>query len=133
MFWGCIGFGRLGHLVEVPVAMNQDDYVNILTQYLLVSAQYIFQLTQSRNQISTSTIWSDPRPILNRYQYHRKHMWMVNEKKIKIDPAEIPQQPKQHAKQHWNEITLYTLRSLYHRMPKRIRLLRPLCGHPTKY
>ena len=38
MFWSYIGFARLGHPAEVPVAMNQDDYVNILSQQLLASA-----------------------------------------------------------------------------------------------
>ena len=34
----------------------------------------------------------------------------------------VPQQPKQHAQHHLNDITPYTLRRLYHRMPQRIRL-----------
>ena len=45
----------------------------------------------------------------------------------------MPQHPKQNGQQHRNEIILYALRRLYHRMPQRIRLLCPMCGYPTKY
>ena len=55
MAWCFIGFWRLGHLVEVPVAMNQDDYVNIMSQHLLASAQERLSQTQTRYRISQST------------------------------------------------------------------------------
>ena len=54
-------------------------------------------------------------------------------KKLNVDTREMLKQLKQHAQQHWNEITPYTVRRLYHQMPQRIRLLGRMYGYPTKY
>ena len=56
LYW----LGRLGHLVEDPVAMKHDDYVNILSQHLLVSAQCVFRQTQPKYRITQSTTYRGP-------------------------------------------------------------------------
>ena len=128
MFWGCIGLGRLGHLAGVPVAMNQNDYVNILSQHILASAQDVFRQTNPRYQISQSTTYSGPHtgydPLWN-------CMEMANEKNV--DPPEMLEQLKQRVQQLWNESTPHTLRGLYHQILQRICLLRLMRDYPAKY
>ena len=43
MFWGCIGYGRRGHLVEVNGNLDRFQYTRILQEHLIPSAQVIFQ------------------------------------------------------------------------------------------
>ena len=54
-------------------------------------------------------------------------------KKLNVDPPEMLNQFKQRAQQHWNEITPYNVRRLYHQMPQHIRLLGRMCDYRTKY
>ena len=42
IFWGCIGFGRAGHLVEVHGNTDRNNYINIIQQHLPPSSSDIF-------------------------------------------------------------------------------------------
>ena len=44
MFWGCIRFGRAGHLVEVQGSMDRQNYINIIQQHLQPSASDILAI-----------------------------------------------------------------------------------------
>ena len=46
LYWGCIGFGKIGHLVEVDGDMNQDQCINRFNKLLLPSARDIFLRAQ---------------------------------------------------------------------------------------
>ena len=48
MFWGCIGYGRKGHLVDVVGNMDQHQYMRILQQHLIPSAETIFRQQDPR-------------------------------------------------------------------------------------
>ena len=57
--------------------------------------------------------------------------WLL--KTLSVDPPEKLEQLKQCAQQHWDEITPYTQRRLYHQMPQRIHLLHRMYDYSTKY
>lgn len=46
MFWGCIGIGGIGHLVDIPGNFNAVGYINILQNHLRASAQQTFRNPQ---------------------------------------------------------------------------------------
>ena len=43
MCWGCIGFGKIGHLVEVDGNMSQNQYISKLNNHLLPSSRDILR------------------------------------------------------------------------------------------
>ena len=150
MFWGCIGFGALGHLVEVTGNMNQDDYVNILSQHLPPSAQTIFNQVQPNfifqhdnapphtgrravnwigNQPFQHMQWPPYSPDMSIIET----VWNMIMKKLNNNPPATLLLLKQRVQQHWREITPQDLRRLYHQIPRRVRLLRRVRGYPTKY
>ena len=150
MFWGCIGYGVLGHLVEVNGRMNQDDYVGILSQHLPPSAQDIFGQAQpnfvfqqdnapphtgrrAANWISNQPFqcmeWPPYSPDMNLIE----SVWGWILRKLNADPPSTLDQLRQRIQQHWGEVTPQELRRLYHQMPRRVQLLRRVRGYPTKY
>ena len=50
-----------------------------------------------------------------------------------VDSSQMPEQFKQYAQEHWNLITPYAPRRIYHQMPQHFHVLRDICDNPTNY
>ena len=150
MFWGCIGFGGTGHLVEVAGNMNQDSYVDILRNHLLPSARDIFNDPQPNFVFQQdnapphtgrrSAAWLGNQPFqLMQWPAYSPDMNLIESvwgwimRKLNNDPPETLQILRQRVQQHWDKITPDQLRRLYHQMPRRVGALRRCQGYPTKY
>lgn len=150
MFWGCIGYGRRGHLVEVQGNMNRHDYIRVLQQHLQPSAvdifrrqnpNFIFQHDNAPPHTARDTVaWLDQQPFQVMMWPSQspdmniiESVWCTIMEKLRADPPSNMQQLRDRVVQHWNEIGPRYLQRLYRQMPRRVEALLAARGYPTKY
>ena len=150
MFWGCIGFGRAGNLVEVQGNMDRHNYIDILQQHLLPSASdifghqnpnFVFQQDNApphtardtvawlENQDFQQMLWPGNSPDMNIIET----VWGRIMDRLRNEPPLTIAELRQRVHQHWGEVTPQYLRSLYAGLPRRAAALRRARGYPTKY
>lgn len=150
MFWGCIGYGGRGHLVETHGNMNRLRYIDILQNHLMPSAidifnqpepNFVFQQDNAPPHTARDTInwieqqqfqhmeWPPYSPDMNVIET----VWGVIMQKLRADPPQTVADLRNRVMQHWAEVTPQYLRRLYASLPHRVVALRHARGFPTKY
>ena len=138
------------HLLEIPGTVNQEDYVNIVSQHpsalgIFRKPQLIF-VFQGDNapphtfmlvEVSSMDIESafPPHavaPIFTRYEHNRNCVGLNNEN-IKCGSSALIEKLKQRVEQHCYKSAPGAMRRLYLEMPQHIHLLSRMRGYPTKY
>ena len=150
MFWGCIGFGGRGHLVEIDGNMNRHRYIQVLQDHLIPSAadifrqpdpRFIFQHDNAPPHTARDTVaWMDQQPF-NYMQWPAyspdmniiETVWGVIMQKLRANPPLTVAALRNRVMEHWAEITPQYLRNLYATLPRRIASLLRARGYPTKY
>lgn len=149
MFWGCIGYGGRGHLVELDGNMNGDVYRGILQTHLRPSAreifgndaQFVFQQDNAPPHKARLTInwlenegiqhmtWPPYSPDLNIIET----VWGKIMTEIRRDPPRDINALRNKVRAIWENITPQYLRSLYAGLPRRVNAALRARGYPTKY
>ena len=150
MFWGCIGFGGRGHLVETEGNMNRHAYIDILQNHLMSSAEemfgepqpnFIFQQDNAPPHTAGDTIrWLEQQPCQH-LQWPANSpdfriietVWGNIMTKLRSDPPLTVPDLRNRVRQHWNEITPQYLQRLYNTISRRVAAVRRVRGYPTKY
>ena len=150
MFWGCIGYGQCGHLVEVNGTMNRNDYIDVLQNHLLPSAieifnqpnpNFIFQHDNASPHTARDTVrwleqqdwqtmmWPPYSPDMNIIET----VWGSIMVKLRRDPPIDIQTLRNRVREYWGQITQQYLLNLYATLPQRVVALQRARGYPTKY
>ena len=145
-------------MLEIPETVNQEDYVNIVSQHftrqlrVYLSAQGIFRkpqliiVVQGDNASPHTFILVEEcimdiesafpphavAPIFTIYEHNRSCVGLTN-KDIKCGSSATIEQLKQHVEQHCYKSAPRAMRRLYQEMPQHIRRLSCMRGYPTKY
>lgn len=150
MFWGCIGFGRSGRLVEVPGNIDRHVYIDTLRHHLAPSAEdifqqpnpnFVFQHDNAPPHTARDTVawleqqnfqqmqWPANSPDMNIIET----VWGRIMDRLRKDPPLTVAELRNRVHQHWNEVTPQYLRGLFASLPRRVAALRRARGYPTKY
>lgn len=150
MFWGCIGYGRRGHLVEVNGHIDRHEYIRILQDHLIPSAaeifrqpapNFVFQHDNAPPHTARDTVawlaqqnfqtmmWPPYSPDMNIIET----VWGLIMQKLKNNPPQDIPTLRNRVMQHWAEITPQYLGRLFGSLPRRVATLLRVRGYPTKY
>lgn len=150
MFWGCIGYGGRGHLVEIDGNINRHVYIQVLQDHLMPSAieifnepapVFVFQHDNAPPHRAGDTVaWLDQQPFnYMRWPAYSPDMniietiWGQIMQNLRANPPLDVPTLRNRVMQHWAEITPQALRRLYRTLPHRINCLIRARGYPTKY
>ena len=154
MIWSCFVAGRMGPLVFLDGSVDQDTYVNCLSQNYIPwfeklksdnpNKEYIFQEDNATPHTGSYTTWWKKRAMIKGFDFWPsnspdlnpiEHVWAMLEKALEEKRHLInnTKELREQLELEWKNIDMEALNNLVQSMPRRIEAVIDARGGITRY